>query len=77
MLFMPILQVFILVFISTKNKIHLKCDSFDGGIQNGLRHPITFIFVLDKKPGYKLFCKPETVHYKKVNKSVLSTITFY
>ena len=25
----------------------------------------------------KLFCDPETVHYKKVNKNVLNTITFY
>ena len=30
-----------------------------------------------KKPGYKVFCEPETIHYKKINKSVLNTITFY
>ena len=55
----------------------MKCDVFDGSIQNGLRQPILFIFVLDKKPGYKVFCEPETIHYKKMNKSVWNTITFY
>ena len=33
--------------------------------------------VLDKPSGYKVFCEPETIHYKKTNKSVLNTITFY
>ena len=36
-----------------------------------------FSFVLDKKPGFKVFCEPETIQYKKVNKSVLNTATFY
>ena len=35
-----------------------------------------YSFVLDKKPGYKVFSEPETIHYK-INKSVLNTITFY
>ena len=26
---------------------------------------------------YKVFCEPESIHYKKLNKSVLNTITFY
>ena len=55
----------------------MKCDVVDGSIQSGLRHPILFSFVLDKKPGYKVFCEPETIHHKKINKSVLNTITFY
>ena len=62
--------------LNTTNKIHLKCDCIDGSIQNGLRQPILFTFVLDKPSGYKIFCEPETIHYKK-NKSVLNTITFY
>ena len=49
----------------TKNKIHLKCDCIDGSIQDGLRQPILFNFVLDKPSGYKVFCEPETIHYKK------------
>ena len=37
--------------LSTINKNHLKCDAIDGSVRNGLRHPILFSFVLDKKPG--------------------------
>ena len=57
--------------------MHLKCDVIDGSVVDGIRQPILFSFVLDKLPGYKVFCEPETIHYKKVNKSVLNTITFY
>ena len=32
---------------------------------------------MDKKPRYKVFCEPETIHYKKQNKSVLNAKTFY
>ena len=67
----------IILNLNTKNKIHLKCDCIDGSIQDGIRQPILFSFVLDKPCGYKVFCEPETLHYKKVNKSVLNTITFY
>ena len=67
----------ILLNFNTKDKIYLKCDCIDGSIQDGLRQPILFSFVLDKPSGYKIFCQPETIHYKKVNKSVLNTITFY
>ena len=63
--------------LNTTNKIHLKCDCIDGSIQNGLRQPILYSFVLDKPSGYKIFSEPETKHYKKKNKSVLNTITFY
>ena len=55
----------------------MKCDVIDGSILDGLRQPIRFSFVLDKQPGYKVFCEPETIHYKRINKSVLNTITFY
>ena len=55
----------------------MKCDCIDGSVVNGLRQPILYSFVLDKLPGYKVFCEPETIHYKKLNKSVLDTITFY
>ena len=63
--------------LNTVNKIHLKCDIIDGSVVDGVRQPILYSFVLDKKPGYKVFCEPETIHYKKINKSVLSTLTFY
>ena len=66
-----------IVNLSNTNKIHLKCDCIDGSFQDGVRQPILFSFVLDKKPGYKVFSEPGTIHYKKINKSVLNTITFY
>ena len=66
-----------IVNLGSTIKIHLKCDCVNGSIQDGVRQPILYSFVFDKKPGYKVFCEPETIHYKKINKSVLNTITFY
>ena len=63
--------------LNTINKIHLKCDFINGSIQNGLRQPILYSSVLDKPSGYKIFSEPETIHYKKINKSVSNTIIFY
>ena len=59
------------------DKIHLKCDCIDGSVQDGVRQPILFSFVLDKPSGFKAFCEPETIHYKKINKSVWNTATFF
>ena len=66
-----------IVNLSNTNEIHLKCDAIDGSVVNGVRQPILYSFVLDKPAGYKIFSEPETIHYKKINKSVLNTITFY
>ena len=55
----------------------MKCDVIDGSVVNGYRQPILYSFVVDKLPVYKVFSEPETIHYKKINKSVLNTITFY
>ena len=66
-----------IVNLGSTNKIHLKCDCIDGSVVNGVRQPILYSFVLDKLPGYKVFSEPTTIHYKKINKSVLNTITFY
>ena len=63
--------------LGSTNKIHLKCDCINGSVLNGIRQPILFSFVLDKLPGYRVFCEPETNHYKKINKPVLNTITLY
>ena len=67
----------VILNLNTINKIHLKCDCIDGSIQDGVRQPILFSFILDKPSGYKVFCEPETIHYKRINKSVLNTINFY
>ena len=66
-----------IVNLSTTNKIHLKADVIDGSVVNGSRQPILYSFVLDKPSRYKLFYQPETIHYKKINESVLNTITFF
>ena len=66
-----------IVNLGSTNKIHLKCDVINGSIVDGFKQPILYSFVLDKLPGYKVFSEPETIHYKKINKSVLNTITFY
>ena len=66
-----------IVNLSSTNKIHLKCDAIDGSVVNGVRQPLLYSFVLDKPSGYKVFSEPETIHFKKINKSVLNTITFY
>ena len=66
-----------IVNLNSTNKIHLKCDAIDGSVVNGVRQPILYSFTLDKPAGYKVFSEPETIHYKKINKSVLNTITFY
>ena len=55
----------------------MKCGCIDGSIQDGVRQPILFSFVLDKPSGYKVFCESETIHHKKLNKPVLNTITYY
>ena len=62
--------------LGSTNKIHFKCDVIVGSVVNGLRQPILYRFVLDRKSGYKVFSEPETIHYKKINKSVLNIITF-
>ena len=63
--------------LSINNKIHLKRDVIDGSVVNGIREPILFSFVLNKPSGFKNFCEPETIHYKKLNKSVWKTTTFH
>ena len=57
--------------LSTTNKIPLKWDFISGSIGNGLRRSRFASF------GFKVFCEPETIHYKETNKAVLITITFY
>ena len=66
-----------IVNFSTTIEIHLKKDVIDVSVANGSRQAILYSFVLNKKPGYKVFCEPETVQYKKINRPVLNSITFY
>ena len=59
------------------DKIHLKCDCIHGSILNGVREPILYSFALSSPPSHKIYKEPRVKLFKKVNKSVLSHITFY
>ena len=59
------------------DKIHLKCDCIQGSIVNGVREPILFSFALSSPPGHKINKEPRIKLLKKINKSVLSHISFY
>ena len=60
-----------------KDKIHLKCDCVNGSVVNGVREPILYSFALSSPPGHKIFKEPRTKLFQRLNKSVLSHITFY
>ena len=55
----------------------MKCDVIDRSVVNGSRQPIIFSCAMGKPSGFKVFHNPETIHYKKINKSVLNTISLY
>ena len=59
------------------DKIHLKCDCIQGSIVNGIREPILYSFALSSPPGHKIYKEARIKLFKKINKSVLSHITFY
>ena len=59
------------------DKVHLKCDCIQGSIVNGKREPILFSFALSSPPGHKIYKESRVKLFKKINKSVLSHITFY
>ena len=65
------------VNITGIDKIHLKCDCIPGSIVNGIREPILYSFALSSPPGHKIYKEPRIKLFKKINKSVLSHITFY
>ena len=59
------------------DEIHLKCDCIQGSIVNGVSEPILFSFALFSPPGHKIYKEPRIQLFKKINKPVLSHITFY
>ena len=63
--------------ITEIDKIHLKCDCIQGSIVNGIREPVLYSFALSSPPGHKIYKEPRVKLFKKLNKSVLSHITFY
>ena len=65
------------ISITGTDKVHLKCDCIQGSIVNGIREPILYSFALSAPPRHKIYKEPKVKLFKKVNKSVLSHITFY
>ena len=59
------------------DKTHLNCDCIQGSIVNGIREPILDSFALSSPPGHRIYKEQRIKLFKKVNKSVLSHITFY
>ena len=59
------------------DKVHLKADCIQGSIVNGVREPILYSFALSSPPGHEIIKEPRIKLFKKINKSVLSHITFY
>ena len=59
------------------DKIHLKSDCIQGSIVNGVRLPFFYSFALSKPPAHKIYKEPRIKFFKRINKSVLSHITFY
>ena len=66
-----------LINITGIDKVHLKCDCINRSIVNGNREPILYLFALSSVPGHKIYKKPRIKLFKKINKYVLSHITFY
>ena len=65
------------VNISGVDKIHLECDCIQGSFFNCARELFLYSFALSLPPGHKIYKEPRLKRFKKVNKSVLSHITFY
>ena len=63
--------------ITAIDKVHLESDCIQGSIVNGIREPIFYSFALSSPPGHKIYKEPKVKLFKKINKSVLSHITFY
>ena len=63
--------------ITGVDKSHLKCDCIQGSIVNGIRESILYSFALSSPPGHKIYKEPRIKLFKKINKSVLSDITYY
>ena len=63
--------------ITQNDKLHLKCDCFNGSFVNGIREPIFYNFALSSPPGHRIYKEPRINRFKKIKKSVLSHVTFY
>ena len=62
---------------TTIDKVHLICDCFNGSIVSGIREAISYSFGRSSHPGQNICNQLRVKLPKKINKSVLSHITFY
>ena len=60
-----------------KDKNYIKSNVVDGSIVNCIREEILYSFALDQPPGQKIYKEPKVKLFKKLNKRVLSHISFY
>ena len=58
------------------DEVHSKCDCIQSSIVNGTREPILYSFALSSPPGRRTSKESRVKLFKKINKSVLSHITF-
>ena len=65
------------VMITTTDKVHMKCDCVDGSIVIGIREHFLFSFILSAPLGYIIIKEPNTILYKKVNKTMFDSIQFF
>ena len=59
------------------DKIHLNCDCINGSIVRGTKKPNLYSFALSLPPGHKMYKEPRNKLFKKINKPILSHITFF
>ena len=59
------------------DKVLLKCDCNNGSIVNCIGELILYSFGLSSPPGHKTYKEPRLKLFKKINKSILSHITFH
>ena len=65
------------IHITGIDKVHTQCNVVDGLIVNGIPEPILCSFALSVPPAHKIHNQPRVKLFKKVNKAVLSHITFF
>ena len=65
-----------LIIITGFDKVLLKCDCINGSFVNGVRESILYFFALSSTPVSKTYKEPRIKLIKKINKPVLSHITF-
>ena len=59
------------------DKVQLKCDFINGSIVNRIREPILYSLSSSSPPSHEIYKQLKVKLFEKINKSVLSHITFF